>query len=46
VAEIVPEAFDWLGRSREARRCRAVTTADEAVEVVKALWARNGAVPA
>jgi hypothetical protein len=37
VAEIVPEAFDWLGRSREARRCRAVTTADEAVAVVKAL---------
>src|SRR6266700_587465 len=37
VAEIVPEAFDWLGRSREARRCRAVTNADEAVAVVKAL---------
>src|SRR5262249_9967780 len=37
VAEIVPEAFDWLGRSREARRCRAVTNADEAVAVVKDL---------
>jgi len=41
VAEIVPEAFDWLGRSREARRCRAVTTADEAVAVVKALLAQE-----
>ena len=37
VAEIVPDAFDWLGRSREARRCRAVATADEAVAVVKAM---------
>src|SRR5215468_11198829 len=37
VAEIVPEAFDWLGRSREARRCRAISNADEAVAVVKDL---------
>src|SRR6266581_3414699 len=41
VAEIVPEAFDWLGRSREARRCRAVTNADEAVAVVKALLSQE-----
>ena len=37
VGEIVPEAFDWLGRSRDARRCRAVASADEAVAVVKSL---------
>src|SRR5215813_12240240 len=37
VAEIVPEAFDCLGRSRDARRCRAVANADEAVAVVKSL---------
>src|SRR5437588_5242745 len=41
VAEIVPEAFDWLGRSREARRCRAVTNADEAVAVVKELLSQE-----
>src|SRR5215813_10831978 len=41
VAEIVPEAFDRLGRSREAHRCRAVTTADEAVAAVKALLAQE-----
>src|SRR5262249_44728055 len=41
VAEIVPEAFEWLGRSREARRCRAVANADEAVAVVKALLSQE-----
>jgi len=41
VAEIVPDAFDWVGRSREARRCRTVTTADEAVAVVKALMGQE-----
>jgi hypothetical protein len=37
VSEIVPDAFDWVGRSREARRCRAVATAEEAVALVKSM---------
>jgi len=37
VTEIVPDAFDWVGRSREARRCRAVATAEEAVAFVKTM---------
>ena len=41
VAEIVPDAFDSVGRSREARRCRAVATAEEAVAVVKTLMAQE-----
>src|SRR5262249_59820940 len=37
VAEILPEALEWAGRSREARRCRAVATVQEAIAVVKEL---------
>jgi hypothetical protein len=37
VAEILPEALEWAGRSREARRCRAVATVQEAITVVKEL---------
>jgi len=41
VAEIVPEAFEWTGRAREARRCRAVATAEDAVVAVKELVAQD-----
>jgi len=37
VSEILPEAFEFAGRAREARRCRAVATIQEAVAVVKEL---------
>src|SRR5499426_3853456 len=37
VAEILPEAFEWAGRAREARRCRSVTTVQEAIATVKDL---------
>jgi hypothetical protein len=37
VAEILPQAFDWVGRTREARRCRSVTTIQEAIAIVKDL---------
>jgi hypothetical protein len=41
IAEIVPDAFEWIGRSREARRCRAVTSPDEAVALVKELMGQE-----
>jgi hypothetical protein len=37
VAEILPEAFERAGRTREARRCRSVTTIQEAITTVKDL---------
>ena len=37
VAEILPEAFEWAGRTREARRCRQVVTIQDALAVVKEL---------
>src|SRR5262249_10540627 len=37
VSEIMPEALSWAGYTREARRCLAVTTIEEAVAVVKDL---------
>jgi len=37
VSEILPEAFEFAGRGREARRCRGVATIQEAVAVVKEL---------
>lgn len=41
VADIVPEAFEWSGRHREARRCRAVATAEEAIAAVRELSAEE-----
>lgn len=41
VAEIVPDAFEWTERQREARRCRAVATAEDAVATVKELVAQD-----
>ncbi len=47
LTDILRRCLDWLGRSREARRCRAFKTRHEAVAVVKALLGqRTGAVPA
>ena len=37
VAEVLPAAFEWAGRSREARRCRSVATVHDALAVVKEL---------
>src|SRR5436190_6806653 len=37
VSEILPQAFEWAGRNREARRCRSVATIQEAIAVVKEL---------
>src|SRR5262245_5013391 len=37
VAEIVPDAFDWVGGSREARGGPAVATAEEQVALVKTM---------
>src|SRR5262249_47163542 len=37
VAKTLPEAFEWAGRAREARRCRSVTTIQEAIATVKDL---------
>jgi len=41
ISEIVPDAFEWAGRSREARRCRAVATPEQAVALVKELMTQE-----
>jgi len=41
VAEIVPDAFEWTGRNREARRCRAAATVEDAVAILKELMGRE-----
>jgi hypothetical protein len=41
MADIVPDAFEWTGRNREARRCRAVATPEQAVALVKELMGQE-----